>query len=82
MQEAHTAIFNSAQDRGRSDRLSVVRGQPHTLRHFSAMHLLEADYNIRTIHELLELKDVSTTMICTHVLNKPGRGVRSPVDGR
>ena len=59
----------------------IKRVTSHTLRHSFAIHLLTDGYDIRTVQELLGHKDVRTTMNYTHVLDRGGRGIRSPVDG-
>jgi integron integrase len=72
--------FSRALKRAAFDSGIVKPISSHTLRHSFATHLMEAGYDIRTVQELLGHRDVSTTMIYTHVLNRGGRGVISPLD--
>jgi len=74
-QAIQRAIRQAVRDAG-----IIKPATPHTLRHSFATHLLTSGYDIRTVQELLGHKDVATTMIYTHVLNKGGRGVTSPLD--
>jgi len=74
-QAVQRAVKQAVRDAG-----LVKLATPHTLRHSFATHLLQSGYDIRTVQELLGHSDVSTTMIYTHVLNRGGRGVLSPLD--
>ncbi len=74
------SIFQKALKRAADQAGLVKRVTSHSLRHSFATHLLETGYDIRTIQELLGHKDVRTTMVYTHVLNRGGKGVKSPMD--
>jgi integron integrase len=77
----HETVIQKAVKKAVREAGLTKRATPHTFRHSFATHLLENGYDIRTVQELLGHKNIKTTMIYTHVLNKGGKGVHSPADG-